>query len=280
VVKLQELRYKRVDNATSVTIPSKSGESHKLFEIFIDSPAADSYFDVVIGTKTVARIPVALGDSLFVAPYSGSVYDFSILEMIRRIYGADVNFEADQDEDISLKFSASQGTVHVFYTVGPVGIDKTKLGRSKCENYILFGLVTHSAAINTTKNYSLDTSLMPLGFPDIKDAFVVPSGRQLVIKALAFGAKAAGSSTPTYLHMYDETYEFFEPIAHTGVSVQVGKNVLVCDVKTQDVFTIEDYIVDSGHKLTLNIDASYDGTNAIAAGSEKLIIIGTWALKA
>lgn len=273
---LRNVRYLRVDNATEVKIPAKSGESHRIVEIFIDSPASDSYFDVVIGTNTVARIPVKLGDSLYVAPHSGSLRDYSIIALCKDVFGEEFDLEADQDEDITLKFSAAQGTVHVFYEVGRPGIDKTRLGRSASETIPLFAIVTHSAEVTASGNYDLDQAVVPLGFPEIKDGYVVPSGRTFQIRALSFGASAVGDSKPTYVHIYDETYEFFDPITHKGVSVEPGKNVLVTDIKTLDIYKIEPYAVLSGHKLTLNIDCEHDGTNNIPAGTEKLVLIGLW----
>jgi hypothetical protein len=273
---LKDIRYVRADSPSSVTIAAKPGESHKIIEMYIDSPAADSYMDFAIGNVTVARIPILLSDCLFVAPYTGSMYNLSIIELIHRIFGADVDFEADQDEDLKITFSSAPGTVHIFYAVGKAGIDKTKLLRSACKNFMLFHMITHSATIDASKNYSLDTPLAPTGFPDIKDAFIIPSGRKLVLKGLAFRSASNAGSKTTYVHVWDETFEFFDPLTHKGISVEPGKNALAVDIKTFDVYTFPDYEISAGRKLTLNFDAVYDGTNAIAANTAKLVLIGLW----
>jgi hypothetical protein len=274
---LPSVRYVRADSPTSVTIAAKSGESHKILEIFIDSPAADSYFDVAIGNVTVTRVPILMNDCLFVAPYTGSMFNESIISLIHKIFGPEADFEADQDEDLTLKFSAAPGTVHIFYSVGPAGIDKSKLLRSGCKIFALFHILTHSVVINASKNYSLDTPVIPTGFPDIKDGYIVPSGRQLILKALAFRSASNTNSKTTYAHLWDENFEFFDPVTHKGVSVEPGKNVLAVDIKTFDIYNFPDYIFAPGHKLTLNFDAVYDGTNQIAANTAKLIMIGLWA---
>ena len=276
---MSNIRYSYTDSGTSVTISARSGESHKIKEVYIDTPGADTYMDVTIGTKDVARIPIALGDSTFVAPYSGSTDKKSIMAIVRELYGDDVYFEADEDEDITLTFSGSQTGVHVFYEVGATGIDKHKLGRSQSENYIDFAIATHSSAVAATGNYALDTAMAPEGFPDIANDFVVPSGRQLVVKALAFGSAASGSSIPTKLHFYDETYEFFDPLNHAGITVDPSHNILKVDVTNNTIYKVVDYIIDSGHKITLTMDASYDGTNSIAADTEKVVIAGLWRKK-
>jgi hypothetical protein len=273
---LADVRYVRADSPTTLKISAKSGESHKILEIYIDSPAADSYMDVIIGNATVARIPIYYNDCLFVAPYSGSIYNWSIIQLIHKIFGEGADFEADQDEDITLQFSSAPGTVHVFYEVGKPGIDKTALLRSGCKNFALFNMITHSAAINATGNYSLNTSVAPVGFPSIADGFIIPSGRRFILKALAFRSASNGNTKTKYAHIWDENYEFFDPLNHAGISVEPAKNVLAVDIKTLDIYSFPDYEVLSGHKLTLNFDASYDGTNAIAAGTAKLFLIGLW----
>ena len=276
---LDKVRYSYTDSGSTVTISAKAGESHKVTEIYIDSPAADSYVDVKIGTKVVARLPVKLGDSLFFAPFSDSLEKGSIMTLVHKIFGSDVFFEGDEDEDITLEFSASQTGIHVFYEVGKTGVDKSKLGRSACENYLLFAIVTHSAAIGATGNYELDTALVPEGFPDVANDFVIPSGRAYVIKALAAGVAASGNSIPTKLHFYDETFEFFDPLAHAGVTIDPSHNILKTDITNDMVYKVEDYMIESGHKVTLTIDATYDGTNAIAADTEKAVLIGLWRTK-
>ena len=276
---LGHIRYSYTDSGTSVTIAARSGESHKIKEIYIDSPGADTYMDVGIGTKVVSRVPIALGDNTYVSPYSGSLEKKSIIGLIQELFGNDVFFEADEDEDITLTFSGTETGIHVFYEVGKTGIDKTKLGRSACENYIEFAIATHSSSIAASGNYALDTALAPEGFPDIKDDFIVPSGRHFDLRAIAFASTASGSSIPTKLHFYDETYEFFDPLNHAGVTIDPSHNILKADVTNMTLYKVEPYIIDSGHKVTLTMDATYDGTNAIAADTEKAILIGIWRLK-
>lgn len=277
MVALQNLRYERFDNATEVTIPAKSGESHRIVELFIDSPANNTYFDIIIGTKVVARIPVKYQDCLFVAPYSGSIYNESIISLLKNLYGDNLDFEADEDEDIVLKFSGAQGTVHVFYEVGKAGIDKTKLGRSQCNDYVLFAITTHSQDIAATGNYKFDTAIAPTGFPDIANDFIMPTGRKLILKALAAGVTSNVGTYPTYMHFYDETFEFFDPEDHKGISIEPGKNMLTVDINTFDIFKVNDYVIMPGHKLTLTFDAVYDGTNTLAAESVYGILIGLYA---
>jgi hypothetical protein len=137
-------------------------------------------------------------------------------------------------------------------------------------------MITHSAGISATGSYALDTPLNPTGFPDMKNGYIIPSGRKFVLKALAFRSASNVGSKTTYAHIWDETFEFFDPLTHKGVSVEPGKNMLAADIKTFDFYTFPDYEISAGRKLTLTFDAYYDGTNAIAANTAKLVMMGLW----
>jgi hypothetical protein len=229
--------------------------------------------DVYVGPRIVARLPIKWGDSLFVAPNLGSKDNVSLLGWIRKFFGEDFYIEADPSEDITFSFNASQTGVHVLYLEHTEAVDKSRPLRSLSPTRVLFHIVTHSAAVNATKNYSLDTSLIPTGFTDIKDGWICPSGKRFTLKALAFGSAQAGSTTPTKLHLWKENFEYFTP-THEGLSVAYGKNFLAFDITRNDFFDSPDIAFEPGQKLTLNFDASYDGTNAIAAGTLAAILIG------
>jgi hypothetical protein len=272
---LYSVRYARFDNVTTATISKETGISKRIIDIWIDSVPDKTYVDINVGTTRVARIPLKWGDVVLVSEPEGSLNDISTLQFIAKLF-PDFAIEADQDEDITFQFNNTIPTLHVAYVVQKPGIDKTKLGRSASPNLIYACPITHSAAINATKNYSLDVCLFPVGFPEIKDGFIVPSGRQLVLKAIAFGSAAAGSTTATRLHIWDERTELFTPIGHEGVSVAYGKNLLAANIVYEDIVKIKDYVIPAGHKLALNFDASYDGTNTLAAQSVALFLIALW----
>jgi len=269
----EELRYAYLASGTQLTIPARVGYSHRVVEMFIDSPAERSYVDVYVGPRIVARFPVKWNDCLFFAPNLGSINNMSLFGWIRNVFGEDFVIEADPSEDITFRFSASQIGVHVFYTETTEGVDKTKPLRSLSPMRVLFHILTHSAVINATKNYSLDVPVVPTGFSEIKDGFIVPSGRQLIIKGLAFGSFKSGTTTATKLHFWKENYEYFTP-DRAGIHVERDRNFLVFDITRNDFFTFPDITCNSGEKLSLNFDATYDGTNTISAQVLALFIIG------
>ncbi|MCI4411763.1 MAG: hypothetical protein JHC38_08855 [Thiotrichales bacterium] len=268
------IRYKYVSSGSSVTIPARVGYRHRILELYIDSPASNSYFDVYVGSRIVGRFPIKWGDSTFVAPNSGSKDNISLFGFIRNLFGSDYYIEGDASEDITFNFSASQTGIHIYYQEDTEAVDKTKPLRSLSPSRVLFHILTHSSSINASKNYSLDTPVIPTGFLSIADGSVFPSNTQWIIKALAFASAQSGSTTPTYLHIWKDNFEFFTPFDHSGVSVKYGQNFLVFDITRGDYFDIPDVVFQSGNKLSVNFDASYDGTNSISAQTLALIIIG------
>ena len=274
---LFNLRYERFDSVTQAVIEKENGISKRIIDVWIDSVPDKTYMDVSIGTSRVLRTPLKWGDCLFVSEPEQSFHDTSILQLLGWMFPG-FAIEGDEDEDITFEFNNTIPTLHVLYAVGPAGIKKTQLGRSLCDELIFACPITHSKDITASGNYKLDKCLNPTGFPEIKDGFVIPSGRRFVLKAIAFGSAIAGSTTPTYLHLWDERLELFSPLDHTGVSVAHGKNLLAADIKFEDIVKVKDYVIPAGHKLTLNFDASHDGTNNIAAETLALFLIGLWGV--
>jgi len=271
------LRYVRFDNVSTAIIPKGPGESHRIIDIWIDSVPDRTFVDISVGTTTVTRLPLRWEDVVLVSEPEGSFNDVSTLQFFGKLFPG-FAIEADEDEDITFRFNNTIPTLHVLYAVGPKGVKKDELGRSRSVNFVYAAPITHSLALNATMNFPLDLCLFPTGFPEIKDGFVVPSGRQFMLKAIAFGTAAAGSTTPTRLHIWDERYELFTPIDHSGVSVASTKNLLAADITREDIVRVKDYVIAPGHKLTLNIDVSYDGTNAIAPQTVALFLIGLWSV--
>jgi len=269
----EQLRYAYLALGSELKIPAKTGYNHTILEIYIDGPATNSYMDVYVGSKIVARFPVKWGDSLFVAPNSASINNKSLLGWIRDFFGEDYKIEGDSSEDITFRFSAKQTGIHVFYLEHTNNIDKSRPLRSLSPTKILFHILTHLEGINATKNYSLDTPVIPTGFMEIKDGWICPSGKRFTLKALAFGSAQAGNTTPTFLHIWKENLEYITP-DHGGVSVRYGQNTLAFDITRNDFFDIPDITFEAGQKLTINFDASYDGTNAIPANTLAAILIG------
>jgi len=274
IPELETLRLITKTGTASVSIPPTPGMNTQILEVWVDGPADRSWVDVVVGTTTVARFPVKWNDCLFFAPFKGSVQNVSLLGLIREIFGSDIMIEADESETITFNFSTAPSAVHILYRLTTGTVDKSKPLRSRQARVPLFAIVTHSSALNATKNFPLDVAIKPTGFPDLYNGATIPSGSRFTLKALAFGSTAAGSTAATFFHIWRRTLELFTPIDHTGISVHPSRNLLVFDINTKDVFLVPEYSFEAGDLITLNIDVSYDGSNAIAANTLAAFLIG------
>jgi len=263
----ETLRYVYSASPSSVKISARTGYNHHILDVWIDGPVDGSYVDVSVGNRTVARIPIKYNDCLFFAPYTGSINNISFFGLLRELLGAEWMIEGDESEDITFSFSSAPSAVHVLYKEDKEEIDKTLPLRSESSTFLLMPLITHSSAISASGNVKLDTVYVPTGFQEVKNGYVVPSGLELVFKALIFASKANVGTKPTYLHLWIENYEYFTPQTHQGISVDPSANFLVFDIKTKDVFTVPDIIARAGQTLSMNFDAYYDGTNTLAAES-------------
>lgn len=275
---VENLRYLYEENPTTVIISAKANTSHRIIEMWVDDPAPNSWVDIQVGRVIVARIPISLGDSLFVAPYTGSIYNESIMALIRKLFGNDTYIEADEDENITMTFSDSPGAVHILYEEDKAGIDKRKILHSQAQALALFHILTHSKDVNANGEYALDTVKAPTGFPQFRDGKALESGTRFTLRALVFGTAASGSTSPTYLHVWRKTFELFTPETHSGLTVKPGNNVLVGDIKTMDFFRVPDYAFLPGEEITLRFEAVYDGTNTLSAESAYLVLVGLYEM--
>lgn len=271
---MESLRYVAATNVTTLTIPARPGINTRVIEMWADGVPDRTYMDITIGPRTVARVPLRWNDCTFIAPYTGSTNNESIFALVRRIFGDDVYVEADQSEDIAFRFNNAVSRVHVLYQIHTETVRKELPLRSLQARVPLFHILTHSATINATRNYSLDVAIVPTGFPAFRDGDTIPAGCRFTLKALAFGSAKAGSTRPTAVHVWRREFELFTPETHTGVVVDPDSNFLVADVRTRDIFTVPEYAFGPGDKLTANFDATYDGSNAIAAQALALFLIG------
>ena len=271
---LESLRLVTVTGATTVEIRPTAGLNTQILEVWVDGPADRSHVDVTVGTTLIGRFPVKWNDCLFFAPFTGSIENISFFGLLREIFGPDVFIEADESETITFTFSAAPTAVHVLYRHTSGTIDKTKPLRSRQARTPFVPIITHNATINATGNFALDTHLRPTGFPEIRNGAVIPSGLRFILKALAFGSTSAGNTVPTFAHIWRKTFELFTPITHQGVSVHPSRNLLLFDVRFKDVFTVPDYAFEAGDTITLNFDATYDGSNTIPAQRLALFLIG------
>ena len=259
---------KAYTTTTALTIASKVGERHSIEDIFVYGLASGAYLDIVVGATNMVRLYGSKNDMVLISPPGSSPASLGVLEFLRKVTGREELIYAEEDEDLTIQFSDAPTIGVLEYFVDPATRDKTAPFGSQSKERIIVAWITHSVAINATKNYSLDTPLMPVGLPAIVDGFIVPANYEYHLYGLIFASAKSGSTKPTYLHIWDEGMELYTPFDHKGLLIDPDANLLKCDLRYGYYFKLpEPYVFSPGHKITLNFDASYDGTNTIAANS-------------
>ncbi|MCC6014863.1 MAG: hypothetical protein LM564_04065 [Desulfurococcaceae archaeon] len=265
---------KAYTTTTSLVIPAKVGERHSIEDILAYGLAAGAYVDVVVGATNMLRLYGNRNDMYLIPPPNAVVGGMGPLEFLRRVTGRTELIYAEEDEDITITFSSAPTIGVVDYFVDPSAKEKTSPFGSQSKERLLIAWVSHSRAINATGNYSLDTPLMPVGLPAVVDQFIVPANYEYHLHGIIFASTKVGSTKPTYLHIWDEGTELFTPYDHKGLLVDPDANLLKCDLRYGYYFKLpEPYVFAPGHKITLNFDAVFDGTNTIAAGTLLLGLI-------
>jgi len=256
---------KTYTTTTTLTIPAKIGEKHSIEDILAAGMPSGSYVDIIVGATNILRLYSSRNDMVLIPAPGSAPESIGPLEFLRRVTGRGEYIFAEEDEDITITFSSAPTIAAVDYFVDPSAKDKTAPFGSQSKERILIAWVTHSKVINATGNYSLDKSLMPTGLPAVVDGFVVPANYEYSLYGLVFASAKAGSTKPTRLHIWDEGTELFTPFAREGLLIDPDANLLKCDLRYRYYFKLpEPYVFGPGHKITLNFDAVFDGTNTIA----------------
>jgi len=259
---------KAYTSTTALTIASKVGERHSIEDIFVNGLASGAYIDIVVGATNMLRLYGSKNDMVLIPPPGSSPASLGVLEFLRKVTGREELIYAEEDEDITVRFSAAPAIAALEYFVDPATRDKTAPFGSQSKERIIIAWLTHTYAVNATGGYLLDVPLMPVGLPAIIDGFIVPANYEYHLYGLIFASGKAGSTKPTYLHIWDEGMELYTPFDHKGLLIDPDANMLKCDLRYGYYFKLpEPYIFSPGHKITLTFDAVFDGTNTIAAGT-------------
>lgn len=257
--------------AQKITLQAPADKKIVLEEIFVDGA---KYVDVMIQTRLIGRFPVALGDCLFVPKPGTCAPSYGFLNVLREIFGP-YYITAYPDEQIILQFDQTPTKVVLVYYEIPENQTIGQELRGLEDFRLYFALITHSAAISSSGQYSLDTPVQPIGDLELKDGIRMPTGWRLQLKILAFASASNGGTKPTYLHIYVGDQKLLVPSPDKAVLVDPSYNMLKFDILSRLGFILEeDYEIVPGQKLTLKFDAVYDGTNTLAAQSCYLIMGG------
>ena len=232
------------------------------------------YVDIYVGTRCLIRVPLAINDCKFSPAPGEGAPSYGIMNFIRK-YLKDIYITVPEGQKLTLKFDTtpSKATLYYYELNKDESIGEEWSGA--IEEQPIFFFVTHSQAVSATATYKFDTAVMPTGFLEVKDGFVFPANVEFELKILAFGAKASGSTEFTHLHIWAQDVELFTPDDHKGIAVATANNELKFDITKNQAFMLSTpYVYKPGYKILLTGDATYDGSNTLAANSAMVVLGG------
>jgi len=272
---------KRATSTTDLSLKAEE-ESYEVLDINCTGIGAAQTVKVLIDDVTMNVIPAHL---LFAQPLNSLLK--GLWTYTREKFPDFPTYKVQNGGTLKLVASATAGALSVEYTVheaGDFAADAPGAKKGTVRPFIL--AATHSDDITATGTYDIDTVI---GLPEVpKYPFVerVPSTKQIEIYGIAAYSPASGSTRATYLRIWHEESVLFDEdrngfmidptvandLSNTiNVSAATGPNQYSCAffrfptpwiLKPMDSFKFE-------------IDASYDGTNTLAAGSVIITLIGT-----
>ena len=257
--------------SSTVELTAKVGKKIVVDEIIA---AGCKYVDVYVGTRCLIRLPLAINDCKFTPAPGEYSPSYGILNFIRK-YLKEVYITVPEGQKLTLKFDTTPTKATLYYYELNKDESIGEEWSEAMEEQPIFFLATHSSAVSATATYKFDTSVMPTGFLEVKDGFVFPANVEFELKVLAFGAVAAGSTEFTHLHIWAQDVELFTPDDHVGLQVSTSYNELKFDITKNQAFILSTpYVYKPGYKILLTGDATYDGTNTLAANSAYVILGG------
>lgn len=257
--------------SATVTLTPKSGRKYVLDEILADGP---HYADIIVGTNTIMRVPLAKNDCKF-TPKPGELGPSAgILNFLRK-HVLNKFVAGTSTYPITIKFDSAPTLAEIYYYDIPEGESLGDEFEVAPTEYVYCGILTHSAAVSSSAKYAFDTIYVPTGFPELKSGTYLPSNTEFELKVLAFAAVASGSTEFTYLHLWLHGRELFHPEDHKGLSVKTSYNDLKFDVTKAIAFVMpKGAVYKPGYQIVVEADATYDGTNTLAAESAYCYLIG------
>lgn len=275
----------RRGTATStLIIPSRTGHRRTLIDYFVKA-SAGSYADISIGNVVWNRIYDNLTQAVLISDLTERFENKGFLRYLAGIIPEFPFPTAAQDEDIVIARAAAPTRMDAYFrdtTEGDV-VSHTVAGGSMATKHLLIINLANNSDIAASGTYYFDKLDMPSGLTPFSEGVDIVAGarrmasnQRFTIYAIAGDFPKAGSSKTTRVHILEEQIELFASENGEGLLVDPDAgNELAFDLKAPSLFRLPDpYVFEPNKLYSFKGEATYDGTNALSAGSQKLILIG------
>lgn len=268
----------RLSSATAtLTIPNLVGHRRRLWDVFVEA-ASSSYVDIAVGNVTMLRIYDNLPQATLIGDLTQRHERYGFLWMLSRLIPDFPIINASQDEPIVIKRADAPVRMHAYWEdiEGGDVTSRTLPGGSLSSRHPFILNLSNPTAISASGRYDLTRLDMPDGLTVFSDGTRMAPNIRFTVHAIAGNFPKAGGSKATRLHIMDERIELFTSENKEGLFIDPDEgSEIEFSLRPLRAFVLEPpYVFNPNRLLTFTIEATYDGTNALPAGSQQLFLIG------
>lgn len=260
-----------------MTIASRTGHRRILHDYWVKD-GASGFVEIKIGNNTVIRIYDNLAQAQFVAGPSKNFMGMGFLGTLEKNIPNCPVFNAAQDESIIFTRDSAFDALLAHFEDQDSG-DVTARGQpggSQSSKQLFMLNMSNAAAIAATGTVQLTRQDMPPGVTLFTDTTRMAANNRFTCYAVAANVPVNVASKTTRVHIFDEFTELFTSETNQGLLVDptIDSELQWNTAGLVMKWMPEPYVFEPNKILTFKIDATYDGANALAAGSQQVFLIG------
>ncbi|MEM1944059.1 MAG: hypothetical protein QXE52_08265 [Candidatus Caldarchaeum sp.] len=268
----------RIGSTTS-TLRIENLVNHRryLHDVFVNATAS-GYVDISVGNTTWLRIYHNLAQAKLMGDLEYRAGEYGFLWWLAHRIPDFPRINASQDEDIIITASATPTRMDAYFEDVEVGdvTSRTLPGGSQSSRHLFILNMSNSAAVTASGRYRIDRLDMPTGATIFSDGTRMAANIRFTCYMIAGNFPKAGSSKTTRVHIVDEFTELFTSENREGLHVDPDNgNELAFNLSPPKTFWLpQPYVFEPNHLLVFEGEASHDGVNNLAAGSQQLFLVG------
>lgn len=260
-----------------MTIPNLTGHRRRLWDVFVEA-ATGSYIDIQIGNVTMLRVYDNLAQATLIGDLTQRYERYGFLWWLSTIIPDFPVLNASQDEPIVITRAAAPTRMHAYWEdiEGGDVTSRALPGGSLSSRHPFILNLSNSAAVTASGRYNIDRLDMPPGLTVFSDGTRLAPNIRFTVYALAANLPKSGSSKTTRIHIQDERIELFTSENREGLFVDPDEgSELEFSLRPLRAFMLNPpYVFEPNRLMTVTGEASHDGANNLAPGSQQLFMIG------
>jgi len=263
--------------AAQLVVARRNGHRRTLLDYFVKD-GASGFTDISVGNVKLMRIYDNLAQAQLIKSqairYKNHGFFWWLEEMIKDF----PQFTVAEDEDMTFDRDSAADMLTARWADDQGGDVKNHAlpGGSQGKKFPFILNLDNPAAIGATGTTDLSHQDMPTGLSMFSDNMRMAANNRFTLYALAGNFPKNVGSHADRIHIFDEFTELFTSEGHQGLLVDENiVNELAFDFDIAGYFWLDEpYVFQPNRTISVKLDATYDGANAVAIHTQKLFLIG------